>query len=156
MVSMSGSKPGAASSLVIRACQIGGADGFRRIVGDLDGAERRGDRDGGDRHDGGQPELFADPWPHAGHPAAGSFRSLARLQKCRSGNGGGVVDAGSETIGLLKVYPVSTAVNRVANDTPALIEQVEAAARNSTRAIVSRRKQNRKRAKKDDGQASLF
>jgi putative SOS response-associated peptidase YedK len=54
---------------------------------------------------------------------------------------------------LLEAYPVSEAVNRVANDSAVLIEQVEEAAE-----IEPEQKPARKAAKikKDNGQASLF
>ncbi len=56
--------------------------------------------------------------------------------------------------GLLEVYPVSTAVNRVANDTPALVEQVEEQPLETPPPIAAPK--TRSKVKKDDGQASLF
>jgi putative SOS response-associated peptidase YedK len=48
---------------------------------------------------------------------------------------------------LLEIYPVSPAVNRVANDSPDLVEPTAAQAVDEARV---------RRSKKDDGQASLF
>ena len=54
---------------------------------------------------------------------------------------------------LLEVFPVSDAVNRVANDSPALIEPVEEAAEVESAPMPARKPA---KAKKDNGQASLF
>ena len=59
---------------------------------------------------------------------------------------------------LLEVFEVSTAVNRAANDGPALIEPIklasaEASAAHAAPAVAPKR---RKRTREDDGQASLF
>jgi len=60
--------------------------------------------------------------------------------------------------GLLEAYEVSSAVNRTANDSPALLEPVSAnqeAAEAAASAVEPKPKQ-KPRQKKDDGQASLF
>jgi putative SOS response-associated peptidase YedK len=54
---------------------------------------------------------------------------------------------------LLEIYPVSDAVNRVANDSAVLIEPVDEAVQEEV-ALAPERKAAR--IKKDDGQASLF
>jgi putative SOS response-associated peptidase YedK len=54
---------------------------------------------------------------------------------------------------LLEVYPVSDAVNRAAKDSAELIEPVEEAAEEESAAKPARKAA---KAKKDDGQASLF
>ncbi|MGZ5842007.1 MAG: SOS response-associated peptidase, partial [Xanthobacteraceae bacterium] len=60
--------------------------------------------------------------------------------------------------GLLDSYPVSSAVNRVANDTPDLLaplsEEMGEAAVPAPK--PKRAKKEKEVAKKDDGQASLF
>ena len=53
----------------------------RRIVGDLDRSERRGDGDRGDRHHAGQPGDGRGASPRAGDRAAGAVRSLARARR---------------------------------------------------------------------------
>ncbi len=55
---------------------------------------------------------------------------------------------------LLEIYPISTAVNRVANDDAKLLERLTEP--QAEPAPVAPRPPARRRAKKDDGQASLF
>jgi putative SOS response-associated peptidase YedK len=65
-------------------------------------------------------------------------------------------------LGLLEAYEVSTAVNRVANDTPALLEQVVAQATPeltsaaATDAPAGSQPKRARKSKKDDRQSSLF
>src|SRR5262245_24198375 len=82
MVSMSGRTKADANAL-LRAPAGGGTDRFRRAVGNLDGAERRGDGDGGHHHHRGQGGTRALARAHAGNRAAGCLRSVARLQQGR-------------------------------------------------------------------------
>jgi len=61
--------------------------------------------------------------------------------------------------GLLESYPVSSAVNRVANDTPDLLEPLREEEAGEAAALapkLRRAKKERALVKKDDGQASLF
>ena len=62
--------------------------------------------------------------------------------------------------GLLEVYEVSPAVNRVANDSPALIEpfiaQAASTPENATSETETKKPATTSRRKKDTGQASLF
>jgi putative SOS response-associated peptidase YedK len=59
--------------------------------------------------------------------------------------------------GILDVRPVSNAVNRTANDFPALIEPIEEQSPEIPAAVVAKPPAKAKpKAKKDDGQASLF
>jgi putative SOS response-associated peptidase YedK len=65
-----------------------------------------------------------------------------------------IVPAGE---GLLEVYPVSTAVNRVANDMPALIEPVTAeTAEIGPPPAAAKSAKAKPKLQKDNGQASLF
>jgi putative SOS response-associated peptidase YedK len=57
---------------------------------------------------------------------------------------------------LLELYPISTAVNRVANDDAKLLERLGKLPAEPEPAPVASRAPVRRRAKKDDGQASLF
>jgi hypothetical protein len=76
------------------------------------------------------------------------------------------VDAPAATVllasareGLLDAYEVSPAVNRAANDEPALIEPIspqQAAALRAGEADVAASAKREKRSKKDDRQSSLF
>ncbi|MEI7806197.1 MAG: SOS response-associated peptidase [Hyphomicrobiales bacterium] len=54
---------------------------------------------------------------------------------------------------LLEAYEISTAVNRVANDSPALLDPCEAAPETE---VVKPRPKRRSKTKKDDGQPSLL
>lgn len=58
--------------------------------------------------------------------------------------------------GLLEVYPVSNAVNRTANDAPALIAPVNTRAEVAGPTAALKPKRTKPKAKKEDGQASLF
>jgi putative SOS response-associated peptidase YedK len=65
-----------------------------------------------------------------------------------------IVPAGE---GLLAVYPVSTAVNRAADDTPALIEPVTAeTAKIAPPPATAKIVKAKPKLQKDNGQASLF
>ena len=57
--------------------------------------------------------------------------------------------------GILEVYPVSTAVNRTANDAPALIERVEEEPLPKSEPPITLAKRA-KSPKKDDTQSTLF
>ncbi|MBI3705422.1 MAG: SOS response-associated peptidase [Rhizobiales bacterium] len=57
---------------------------------------------------------------------------------------------------FFEAYPVSTHVNRVANDSPKLIEPLVAGAEPEAAPKPAKKRAPVKRAKKDDGQASLF
>jgi hypothetical protein len=134
---------------ILHPAQVRRADGVCRIVGDLDRAERRGDGERRHHHDGGEPgalgsiesrmpailppEAF-DLWLDCDNVDAETAAAL-------------LVPAREE---LLEFYPVSPAVNRVVNDSPDLIVPAPAADANSEPVAPA------KRAKKDDGQASLF
>ena len=61
--------------------------------------------------------------------------------------------------GLLESYPVSSAVNRTANDTPDLLDPLREEKMGEAAAPApkpKRAKKEKETAKKDDGQASLF
>jgi hypothetical protein len=58
--------------------------------------------------------------------------------------------------GLLEVYEVSTAVNRVVNDTAALIAPVLAGAAPAATSPPAAKEKKLKQPKPSDGQASLF
>lgn len=58
--------------------------------------------------------------------------------------------------GLLEVYPVSNAVNRTANDTPALIEPMMDQPADPVPAAAVTKPAAKAKPKKDDGQSSLF
>ena len=67
----------------LRAAARRRADRLRRAVGDLDGAERRGDGDRRHRHHGRQPRARGAARAHAGGGAARGLRSVARLRQGR-------------------------------------------------------------------------
>jgi putative SOS response-associated peptidase YedK len=58
--------------------------------------------------------------------------------------------------GLLEAFPVSPAVNRVANDNPALIEPIAVVAAAPAKSADKRPGKRKGSAKPDDGQASMF
>ena len=68
---------------VLRAPEGRRADRVRRAMGNLDGAERRGDGDRRHRHHRGQPGAGRAARPHAGDRAARGVRSVARLPQGR-------------------------------------------------------------------------
>ena len=58
--------------------------------------------------------------------------------------------------GLLEAYPISTAVNRVANDSEKLIEPLAASEMQSAPQVPAAKPAPIKRTKKDGGQGALF
>jgi hypothetical protein len=57
-------------------------------------------------------------------------------------------------VGLLEAYEISTAVNRVANDSPVLLDAAQADMEPAPEASASPK--SGKKSKKDERQASLF
>ena len=95
---------------------------FRRAVGDLDRAERRGDGNGGDRHHARQPHAGAihDRMPVIVPPEA--FDLWLNSNEVDATTAAALITPAPDS--LLEVFEISTDVNRVANDNPKLIEPV--------------------------------
>ena len=70
--------------------------------------------------------LDRDPRPHAGLRAEGRLRSVARLRQCRS-RCRRRFDPARRRRCLLEAYEISTAVNRVANNSETLLQPASAA-----------------------------
>ena len=113
------SDDGQPQASVFRAAEIRRTDRLRRIVGDLDRAERRGSRYRGDRHHPANRLLAAihDRMPVIVPPDA--FDLWLDCAKVDDTTAAALIVPAPDA--LLEGYEISTAVNRTANDNPELI-----------------------------------